>query len=102
MKKVPILMILLFAFIYWSKELDKKTVHGHSWNESRSTQSGGVVENAGKSRDVRYDSIRLEKLKGLGILPDDSLERMYDRNYMDFDLYNNPDDDDEWHDYFND
>lgn len=37
-----------------------------------------------------------------GTLPHDSLERMYDRNYMDFDLYNNPDDDDEWYDYYND
>jgi hypothetical protein len=35
-------------------------------------------------------------------LSDDSLERMYDRNYMDFDYENNPDDDDEWWEYFND
>ncbi len=37
-----------------------------------------------------------------GVLEGDSLERQYDQNYMDYDQYNNPDDDDEWHDYFND
>lgn len=36
------------------------------------------------------------------VLEGDSLERMYDRNYMDFDYENNPDDDDEWYEYYND
>ncbi|WP_140936853.1 hypothetical protein [Sphingobacterium lumbrici] len=37
------------------------------------------------------------------IILDDSLERMYDKNYMDYDKHeHNMDDDDEWHDYFND
>lgn len=35
-------------------------------------------------------------------LPDDSLEAKYDGNYMDFDHDNNPEDDDEWWEYFND
>lgn len=38
-----------------------------------------------------------------GALPDDSLERMYDKNYMHYDYHEyNTLDDDEWHDYFND
>lgn len=38
-----------------------------------------------------------------GVLEGDSLERMYDRNYMDYNHYeHNMHDDDEWHDYFND
>jgi hypothetical protein len=35
-------------------------------------------------------------------LPNDSLEVKYDGNYMDFDHFNNPEDDDEWWEYFND
>lgn len=101
MKKVPIPLILLFVFLYWSRELDKKTIHGHTWDEPRINIEKSDFKKK-TNQDRINDSIRAERLKELGILPDDSLERMYDRNYMDFDLYNNPDDDDEWHDYFND
>lgn len=37
------------------------------------------------------------------LLDEDSLARMYDGNYMDYDHHEyNPHDDDEWHDYYND
>ncbi|GGC40992.1 hypothetical protein GCM10011386_36300 [Parapedobacter defluvii] len=51
---------------------------------------------------IADDSLPSDPRTESDVLPDDSLERTYDRNYMDYDPEHNMDKDDEWHDYFND
>lgn len=102
MNNLPLIFILGLVII--GARLDRGTVSGHYFNktqgENKTTKSTQEVKTR-VIRDTIYISTREDILNKMNTLPDDSIERIYDMNYMDRDpRYLNHMEDDEWSEYF--
>jgi len=89
-----VLFFAVFSIITYQSEQEKKERDAEFYGNGQQQPRLRVQEDkrgSGLPANIRQ-----------GVLPDDSLERMYDRNYMDYDPEHDSDRDDEWHDYFND
>lgn len=88
-------VVLYAVFAVFTYEAEQapvdKAVPDRAQHSGHSTSIVPDTRGQGPSTTIRH-----------GTLPDDSLEQLYDGNYMHYDPEHNLDADDEWHDYFND